>query len=326
MIDRRHFGRMAAAAAAMLAAPRAFAADYPTRPVRVICPFPAGGTADVIARLVAQKLTEAWGQSVVVENRVGASGNIGADYVAKADPDGYTLLVTPPPPLTVNPTLYKTMPYDASTAFAWISVVAQSPSVLVVNPKVPFKTIKELVAYAKANPGKVTYASQGGGGTTSHLTASMLAQQAQIDLIHVPYKGSAPALTDLLGGQVDMMFDNLGSSLQHIRAGSLKVLSIASSRRSKELPDTPTMIEAGFPGFIAEAWFSASAPAKTPPEIIKTISGIIAKSFKQPDIMQKLAAQGVEPVANTPEEMAAFVKEERERWAKVIRAAGVQLE
>lgn len=319
-------GAFSIGALALLAPSAVHAADYPTRAIRVICPFPAGGTADVVARLVAQKLGEAFGQSVVVENRVGASGNIGADFVAKAEPDGYTLLVTPPPPLSVNPTLYKTMPYDAATAFSWISVVAQSPSVLVVNPRVPFTTMQELVAYAKANPGKINYASQGGGGTTSHLTASMLAMDAKIDLVHVPYKGSAPALTDLLGGQVEMMFDNLGSSLQHIKAGSLKVLAIASHHRSKELPDTPTMIEAGFPNFIAEAWFSAAAPARTPPEIIQTLNTIIVRGFRQPDIIQKLSAQGVEPVASSPQEMAAFVKEETARWRKVIQATGLQLE
>jgi tripartite-type tricarboxylate transporter receptor subunit TctC len=325
-MSQRFVIRLFAALLLGMAASPAAAADYPTRPIRVVCPFPAGGTADVVARLVALKLGEAWGQSVVVENRVGASGNIGADFVAKADPDGYTLLVTPPPPLSVNPSLYKTMPYDAATAFAWISVVAQSPSVLVINPKVPFKTIQELVAFAKANPGKLNYASQGGGGTTSHLTAAMMSMDAGIELTHVPYKGSAPALTDLLGGQVDMMFDNLGSSLQHIRAGTLRVLAIASDHRSKELPDTPTMNESGFTNFIAEAWFSAAAPARTSPEIVRAINSVIVKSFKQPDVAQKLAAQGLEPVANSPEEMGKFVQEETVRWRKVIQAAGVQLE
>jgi tripartite-type tricarboxylate transporter receptor subunit TctC len=312
-------------AALLLTASAASAADYPARAVRVICPFPAGGTADIIARLVAQQLQEASSHPVVVENRPGAAGNIGADLVAKADPDGYTLLVSPPPPLAVNISLYKTLPFDSRTAFAHISVVAQSPSVLVVNPKTPYNSLAELIAYAKANPGKVNYASQG-NGTTSHLTAAMLNKAAAVNIAHIPYRGSAPALTDLLAGQVDIMFDNLGSSLTHVRSGALRALAVGSTERAEGLRDVPTMIEAGFPGFVSVAWFGAAAPARTPPDIVKFISGQIAKGLKKPETRERLAGIGVYPVGSTPQEMTKFVAEETARWRDVIEAAGVKLE
>ena len=195
-----------------------------------------------------------------------------ADLVAKADPDGYTLLVSPPPPLAVNMSLYKAMPFDASTAFAYVGIVAQSPSVFAVSPKTQYKSVAEFVAFAKANPGKVNYATQG-NGTTSHLTTAMLATQRDLQMTHIPYRGSAPALTDLLAGQVDIMFDNLGSSLGHIKAGTLRALAVAGTARNENLPDVPTMVEAGFPGFISVAWFGVAAPARTPNDIVELISG-----------------------------------------------------
>ncbi len=301
------------------------AADYPTKTVRIICPFPAGGTADIVARLVAQMLSEAWTQPVVVENKAGAAGNIGADLVAKSEPDGYTLLVSPPPPYAVNVSLYKHLPYDARTAFAPISIVAQAASVLVANPKVPYHSVKELVAYAKANPHKINYASQG-SGTTSHLTTAMMAQMTGIDIVHIPYKGSAPALADLLGGQVDFIWDNLGSSLPRIQDGSLLGLAVGSKTRSPGAPNIPTMIELGYPGFVSVAWFAAAAPAHTPQPIIDQISSIIAKSLKKPELEQRMAKIGVDPVGSTPQQMAEFVKEETERWAGVIKSAGIQQE
>ncbi len=310
---------------ALCAALPAAAADYPNHTVRVICPFPAGGTADIVARLVAQMLTEATGQPAVVENRAGAAGNIGADLVAKAEPDGYTLLVSPPPPYAVNASLYKKLPYDAATAFQPISVVAQAASVLVANPGVPYHSFKELVAYAKANPHKVNYASQG-SGTTSHLTAAMMAQRANLDVVHIPYKGSAPALTDLLGGQVDIMWDNLGTSQPLIKDKRLIGLAVGSAKRAPGVPEIPTMVELGYPGFISVAWFAAAAPAHTPADVINRIYGIIGQAVKKPDVVRRLAAVGVEPVGNSPQEMGKFVQEETARWRQVIQSAGIQPE
>ncbi|HEX9464282.1 MAG TPA: tripartite tricarboxylate transporter substrate binding protein [Alphaproteobacteria bacterium] len=312
-------------AAGIFAASDAAALDYPTRPIRVICPFPAGATADISARLVAQMLNEATGQPAVVENRSGAAGNIGADLAAKADPDGYTLLVSPPPPFAVNISLYKQLPYDPKTSFAPISIVVQSASVLVANPNRPYHTLKELIAYAKANPGKVNYASQG-SGTTSHLTAEMMKQVAKLDIVHIPYKGSSPAVADLLGGQVDIMWDNLGSSMSHIQDKSFLALAVGSEKRSAELPDVPTMLEQGYPGFLSTAWFAAAAPARTPPEIVEKISAIIRQAVHKPELVKRLGAIGIEPVGSTPQEMAKFVGEEIERWRNVIKTAGIQPE
>ncbi len=301
------------------------AADYPTRAVKIICPFPAGGTADILARLVAQLLQEAWTHPVVVENRAGAAGNIGADMVAKAEPDGYTLLVSPTPPLAVNMSLYKAMPFDARTAFSYISIVAQSPSVFAVNPRTPYRSVAEFLAFARANPGKVNYATQG-NGTTSHLTTAMLATQRDLQMTHIPYRGSAPALTDLLAGQVDIMFDNLGSSLGHIKAGSLRALAVAGQNRAEGLPDVPTMVESGFPGFISVAWFGVAAPARTPGEAINIISGHLQRGLRKPEIRERLAGIGVDPVGGTPAEMTKFVGEEMARWAAVIQSANVKVD
>ncbi len=301
------------------------AADYPTRAVKIICPFPAGGTADILARLVAQLLQEAWTQPVVVENRAGAAGNIGADMVAKAEPDGYTLLVSPPPPLAVNMSLYKAMPFEARTAFSYIGIVAQSPSVFAVNPRTPYRSVAEFVAFARANPGKVNFATQG-NGTTSHRTTAMLATQRELQMTHIPYRGSAPALTDLLAGQVDIMFDNLGSSLGHIEAGSLRALAVAGQNRAEGLPDVPTMVESGFPGFISVAWFGVAAPARTPHDVINVISGHLQRGLRKPEIKERLAGIGVDPVGGTPAEMTKFVQEEMARWAAVIQSANVKVD
>jgi len=318
--------RLAGSLALLLAlSTPAAAADYPTRTVRIICPFPAGGTADILARLVAQQLQEAWTHPVVVENRAGAAGNVGADMVAKAEPDGYTLLVSPPPPLAVNMSLYRAMPFDARTAFSYIGIVAQSPSVFAVNPKTPYKSVAEFLAYATANPGKVNYATQG-NGTTSHLTAAMLATQRDLQMTHIPYRGSAPALTDLLAGQVDIMFDNLGSSLGHIKAGSLRALAVAGPNRAEGLPEVPTMIESGFPGFVSVAWFGAVAPARTPNDIVNLISGHLQRALRKPEIKERLAGIGVDPVGSTPAEMTRFVQEEMARWASVIQSANVKVD
>ena len=308
----------------VVAAP-AWAIDYPTRPVHVICPYPPGGTADIVARLVAQAITESTGQSAVVEDRAGGGGNIGAELVAKAAPDGYTLLASPPGPFATNVSLYKNLPYDSRTAFAPITIVAQSASVLVARPNAPYHSVADLVAYAKAHPKRVNYASQG-AGTTSHLTAALMGEVAHIQMVHVPYKGSAPADADLIGGHVDILWDNIGSTMQYIRAKQMLTFAVGSRTRSPELPNVPTMIELGYPDFVSVAWFAAAAPAHTPPEIIDKLYKAVAQYVNKPDVVKKLQGIGVDPVADTPQEMAKFVQEETDRWAKVIKTEDIHIE
>jgi len=294
---------------------------YPNKPVRIVAPFPAGGSADVIPRIIGEKLSLKWGQPVIVENRAGAAGNIGAEYVFKAEPDGYTLLSSPPPPLIINPNLYRNLPFDP-TQFVPVGIMVAIPNVVLVNPKVPANSIRELIAYAKANPDKLNYASQG-SGTTSHLTGEMFKSIAGVRLTHIPYKGSAPALTDLLAGQVEIMFDNLGVSRQHVVSGKLKLLAVCGERRVTSLPDVPALAEI-LPGFEAVAWFGIVAPPKTPMPIAEKISAAVAEVLKLPDVRKRLADLSAEPIGNTPAEMAAFMTKDAERWRDVIRSAGVK--
>jgi len=302
----------------------AHAQDWPSRPVRIIVPFPAGGSADLMPRAVAEKLSEKWGQPVIVENRPGAAGNIGADAVFRADPDGYTLLSSPPPPLVINRSLYPKLSYDAGQ-FVPVTVIGAIPNVLLVNPKVGVNTVAEFIDLVKKNPGKYNYASQG-SGTTSHLTAELFKSMAGgLQITHVPYKGTAPALTDLLAGQVDMMCDNLGVSLPHVRAGKLKALAVASKRRFPGLPEVPALAET-LPGFESLAWFGIVAPPRTPAPIVEKIAGGVRDAIRLPDVQKRLADLSAEPMGLTPAETAAFMREEVERWAAVIRTAHVRLE
>jgi len=300
-------------------------ADYPARPIRVIVPFPAGGAADALPRIVAERLAARWGQPVIVENRVGASGSIGAEAVARAEPDGYTLLSTPPAPLVINPSLYSKLPYDP-TQFVPVSVMAAIPSVLLVNPgKIGANTLQEFIALVRANPDKFNYASQG-TTTVSFLTTEMLKTVAGgLRITHIPYKGTAPGLAALLAGEVDMMFDNLGVTLPHVRSGKLRALAVAGERRAASLPEVPTMAEF-YPGFVSIAWFSVSAPPKTPAAIAEKLSAAIAEILRQPEVGKRLDALSAETIASTPAQMAAIMKEDAERWRRVIRAAGVRPE
>lgn len=299
------------------------AQDYPSRSIKIVVPFPAGGTADLLPRLIGEKLAAKWGQPIVIENRPGAGGNIGAELVAKAEPDGYTLLSTPPPPLAMNQSLYPKLAFDPSQ-FVPVTVIAAVPSVLLVHPRVPATTLAEFITHVRTNPGKLNYASQG-NGTTSHLTAELLKSTAGLQITHVPYKGTAPALTDLLAGQVDLAFDNLGVTLQHVKSGRLRALAVGSERRVAALPDVPTMTET-YPGFLSSAWFAIVAPPKTAPEIAAKLHSAIAEAIKLPDVAKRLAEIVAEPVAGTPVQTAAFMKEEVERWRKVIQTAGVKLD
>jgi tripartite-type tricarboxylate transporter receptor subunit TctC len=300
------------------------AQEWPTKTVRIIVPFPAGGSADLMPRIVGEKLAQQWGQPVIVDNRPGAAGNIGATAVFQAEPDGYTLLSAPPPPLVINRLLYPKLAYDA-TQFVPMTVIGAIPNVLLVHPKVGVSSVAELIAHAKSNPGKLNYASQG-SGATSHLTTELFKSMAGgLQITHVPYKGTAPALADLLGGQVDMMVDNLGVSLPHVRAGKLKALAVASRSRFSGLPDVPAMSET-LPGFESVAWFGIVAPPKTPAAIAEKVAAGVAEALKHPDVLKRLGEMSAEPMGLRPAQTAAFMKEETERWAAVIRTAGIKLE
>jgi tripartite-type tricarboxylate transporter receptor subunit TctC len=297
--------------------------DYPSRPVKIVVPFAAGGIADVLARLVAEKLHAKLGASFVVENRAGASGNIGAEAVARAEPDGYTLLATPPPPLAVNQSLFPDLRFDPR-AFVPVTVIAAAPNVLVVRPDVPAATIEGLVAFAKANPDKLSYASTGSGGTP-HLTAEMFKRATGAQIVHVPYKGMPPALTDLLGGRVDMMFANLSDALPYISSGKLRALGIASTTRFPRLPDVPTVSET-LPGFVSETWFAIVAPPRTPTPIASRLSSAVAEVLRQPDVASTIRELSVVPAGSSPDETATFLKQETDRWHEIIVSAAIRLD
>jgi len=297
---------------------------FPSSPVTIVVPFPAGGTADFLPRVVADIMSRRWNQPVVIENISGAGGNIGAERVARAKPDGYTLLASAPGPLAINHNLYKSLPYDP-TKFAPITVLGTSPNVLVVSPKVTAQSVNDLITLAKSNPGKVTYASQG-AGSTSHLTASLFASTAGVELVHVPYKGSAPAVNDLLGGHVDIMFDNLASSLAQHRAGKLRILAVADRNRAPALPDVPTIAESGLPNFLSVTWFGVVAPPNTPESLTTQINRAIVEALQRPEVRNRFLEQGVEPVGNTSADMARFIAEESARWGQVIKTAKVTLD
>ena len=308
-----------------LSMPAASAADYPTKPIRIVVPFPPGGTTDILARAVAQKLSETWNQQVIVDNRPGAGGNIGADLVAKAAPDGYTLVMGTVGTHAINPNLYRKMPYDHVKDFAPIILVAGVPNVLVVNPSLPVHTVRELIDYAKANPGKLNFASSG-NGTSIHLSGELFKTMANVQMTHVPYKGSAPALADLLGGQVQLMFDNLPSSLGLIKGGKLRAVAVTSTTRAAALPDVPTIAESGLPGFEASSWFGLLAPAGTPHDIVAKLNGVIAAWLATPDAKDKLLAQGAIAAGGSPEAFAKHIDSETSKWAKVVKASGAHID
>ena len=309
--------------AAIAAVPCVHAQDYPTRTVKIIVPFPAGGSADVIPRIVGDWLSHKWGQPVIIENRPGAAGNIGAELAYKAEPDGYTLLSAPPPPLVINQNLYPRLNFDPNQ-FEKIIVMARIPNALVVTPKFAPRSVAEVIAYAKANPGKINSAIQG-IGATSHLTSEMFQMMAGVKVQHVPYTGTAPALNDLVGGSVDIMFDNLGVSLPLVKGDKLRLLAVASAKRMASLPDVPTLAET-LPGFESEAFFSVVAPPKTPRAIVDKINADINEALRQPELAPRFAALSAEIVGGTPQETADYMRAQIERWNKVIKAANVKLE
>jgi tripartite-type tricarboxylate transporter receptor subunit TctC len=301
------------------------AANYPAKPVRLVVPFPPGGTTDILARAVAQKLSETWGQQVIVDNRPGAGGNIGSELVAKSQPDGYTLLMGTVGTHAINPSLYAKMPYDHVKDFVPVILVAGVPNVLVVNPSLPVNSVQELIAYGKANPNKLNFASSG-NGTSIHLSGELFRTMTGVQMTHVPYKGSSPALTDLMGGQVQLMFDNLPSSLQFIKAGKLRALAVTSLARSQALPDVPTLAESGLPGFEASSWFGVLAPAGTPPDIVAKLNGAIAAWLASSDAKEKLLGQGAIAAGGSPDAFVKHIANESAKWAKVVKASGAHVD
>jgi tripartite-type tricarboxylate transporter receptor subunit TctC len=310
------------AIAGLAIAAAAQAQDYPLKPVRVIVPSP-GGTVDVVARIFVARLTDKWGQSVFIENRAGAGGNIGAEAVFKAPPDGYTLLAAPPGPLVINKSLYAKLAYDPDQ-FVPAAILATAPQVLVVNPKLKADSLAQLIAFAKANPDRLNYGSAG-SGSSLHLAAEMFKSMAGVKIVHVPYKGAGPALTDLTGGQVDLMFMDLGAITPHVRSGKLRALGVASDRRHPQMPDVPAVREQ-VPGFSSLFWAGLVGPPGMPAAIASRHSAAVAEIAKQPEVAKRLAELFFDANDSSPAEMAAFMKQERERWGSVIRAIGATAE
>lgn len=298
---------------------------YPNKPIRLIVPYAPGGATDIIGRAAAAELTKTMGQQVIIENRPGAGGNLGAEQVARSAPDGYTLLVSPSSLHGITPFLYTKLPYDPNKDLAPVIVLGSFANVLVMNPSIKANSVSELVALIKASPGKFTYASSG-SGSTIHLSGEMFKSMLNLDIAHVPYKGSSPALTDLMGGQVSIMFDNIPSAITFIRSGKLKPLATTGPTRSSSLPELPTMIEAGFPGYISTAWFGIVAPAGTPKEIIARINAEGQKVTKSPDFIKRMNELGYDIVGGSPEQMAAMIQEELKRWGPVVKSSGAQVD
>jgi tripartite-type tricarboxylate transporter receptor subunit TctC len=296
---------------------------YPSKPVRIIVPYAAGGVADLLPRIVGEKLTQKWGQPVIVDNKVGASGNIGMAEGARAAPDGYTLVLAPAGNLTVNPTLFPQLPFDTARDFTPVTLLAQSPNVLVVHPSVPAKSFRELIEYAKANPGKLNYASPG-AGSGAHLAGELLNLEAGINAVHIPYKGIAPAVNDLLGGNVQMMFAGISTVLQHVKSGKLVALAIASPKRNPQLPEVPTVAESGLPGFDVTSWYGIVVRAGTPAAIVQKVRNDMAEALQSDDVRRKLAALGLESVGDTPREFDALIKAESRKWGDIVRKANIQ--
>jgi tripartite-type tricarboxylate transporter receptor subunit TctC len=299
--------------------------SYPSHPVKIVVPFPAGGSNDIIARILAQKLTERDGQTFLVENRGGAGGNIGSDAVAGSDPDGYTLLLTAPPPLTINIALYKDLKYDPAMAFAPVALVASVPIVLAVHPSLGVKDVKELVALAKAKPGTLNFGSSG-NGSTNHLAGELLKSMTGIDIVHIPYKGAAPAMNDLIAGHIPMMFDNMPAVLPQVQGKFINAIAVAGAQRASALPDVPTVAESGVPGFEASAWFGLVAPANTPAAVLAKLEGDVGAILKMPDVQKRFSELGAEPGTLSGAPFGKFLADETAKWTKIIRASGAKVD
>jgi tripartite-type tricarboxylate transporter receptor subunit TctC len=301
------------------------AQPFPAKPVKLVVPFPPGGSLDSVGRLLALKLTEVWGQTVVIENRPGAGGNLGADAVAKSPADGYTVVMGALSTHAVNPSLYAKMPYDAVKDFAPISLVAITPNVLIVNTASPIKTLGDLIADAKAHPGKLNFGS-GSNGSAGHLAGELFKVETRTDVAHVPFKGGAPALQALLAGETQFMFDNLANAMAQVKGGKARAIAVTTAQRSKLAPDLPTMAEAGLPGFDISTWFGILAPAGTPPEVVAKWNADLVAVLNAPDVREKMLAQGAEPAPTTPAEFAAFIARERDKYARIVKASGAKID
>lgn len=312
-------------AAALILPHGAYSQAYPSRAIRIVCPFPPGGGVDITARAIAQELARQLGQPVTVENKPGAGGNVAAAEVARAAPDGYTLFLTLNSLHAISPLLYSKLPFDALKDFAWITPLVQFNNVLVMHPGAPAKTVRELIALAKSQPGKLTFASSG-NGTNIHLVGELFRSMAGIDMVHVPYKGSAPAMTDLLGGQVNMMFETIPAAIAHIKGGKLRALGVTGAKRSPLFPEVPTIAEAGLPGFDAHAWYGLIAPAATPKEIVARLNAEAIKGANAGAFRERMEPLGFEIVTGSPETMAERVTADIARWAPVVRASGAKID
>lgn len=322
---RQTLAALAVAAVASTTPLAAWAQAFPSKPVTIVVPFSAGGTTDILARIVGQALTAELGQSVVVDNKAGAGGNIGAQAAARAAADGHTLFMGTVGTHAINASLYKKLPYDPIKDFAPLTRVANVPNLLVANPAQPYKSVKDLIAYAKANPGKVNFGSSG-NGSSIHLSGELFKSLAKVDMQHVPYKGSAPAVTDLLGNQIGIMFDNMPSAIQHVRSGKLVPLAVTTAKRSPELPNVPTVAEAGVPGYEATSWFGMFAPAGTPAAVQARLHAALVKVLAMPEVKKKISEQGAEVMSETPEQFAAFIQQESTKWGKVVKDSGASLD
>jgi tripartite-type tricarboxylate transporter receptor subunit TctC len=300
--------------------------SYPSKPIHLVVPYPPGEPLDIMARAIGHKLTEAWSQPVVVDNRAGAGGNIGADLVAKSPADGYTLLMGAVATHAINPTLYAKVPYDALKDFAPVALVAQVPNILVVNPSVPARSVRDLIELLRARPGYLNFGS-GSTGSTGHLAGELFNTMAGVKMVHIPYKGGAPAMADLLSGQVQLMFDNLANALPHVKAGRLRALAVTTLARAPAMPELPTLAESGLPGFDLSTWFGVMAPAGTTTEIVVKLNAEIVRALNAKDMRERLEKMGAEPPANnTPERFAAFIRAEAAKYAKVVRDSGAKVE
>jgi tripartite-type tricarboxylate transporter receptor subunit TctC len=301
----------------------ALAQTFPAKTVRIIVPFAPAGSTDVTARVVAQKLSEAWHQQVIVDNRPGAGGNIGAEAVAKAAPDGYTLLLATTGVMAINHRLYRTLPFDALRDFTPVTQIGALPLILIVHPSLPVRSVQDLVTLAKAKPGQLSYASSGVGSAT-HMTTELFRMMARIDIVHIPYKGSGQAMVDLIGGQVGMAFDQITSSLPQVESGKLRAIAVTSAKRFASVPQLPTIAESGMTGYESVSWNGLAAPNGTPREIVNRIQEQVARALQLPDIKDRFFKDGIEPVASTPEQFAAHIKAERVKWEKVVEAAAIK--
>ena len=308
-----------------LCAALAAAQSYPTKPIKLIVPMPPAGTTDNMGRLAGQKLAEILGQPVIVENRAGANGNIGSDFVSKSPPDGYTLLVSGVGSQGINASLYSNMPYDIVEGLTHIAMIAKGPNALVVNPAFPPSTLRELLALAKSQPGRLNYASTG-SGASNHLSMEMLKSAAGVYITHIPYRGGAPAMLDLMSGQVPMMFINFDSALPHVKAGKMRALAVTSLTRRAALADVPTVAESGFPGFEAESWTGISGPPGMPADVVAKINAAMLRAVQMPDVRERFAGLGLDAAPGTPEQMKAFVKNEVTKWGKAVRSSGAKVD